>query len=70
MKEDLIEEIKNLIKTAKEYEVFINPAYLEYFTFEELEEIKDTLQRKKDDFLKINSSYLDEIYEKTKKDKL
>ena len=70
MKEDLIEEIKNLIKTAKEDEVFINTAYLEYFTFEELEEIKDTLQRKKDDFSKINSSYLDEIYEKTKKDKL
>lgn len=70
MKEDLIQEIKELIKIKKDDEVFINPKYLEYFSIEELEEIKDSLQKKKDDFSKSNSTYLDEIYEKTKKDKL
>lgn len=70
MKEDLIEEIKELIKTKKDEEIFINPSYLEYFILEELEEIKYNLQKKKEEFSKLNSTYLDEIYEKTKKDKL
>lgn len=70
MKEELIEDIKNLIKSSKDDEVFINPNYLDYFTQDELLEIKDSLILKKSQFSQTNSTYLDEIYQKTKKDKL
>lgn len=70
MKEELIEEIKTLIKSSKDDEIFINPNYLNYFTQDELVEIRDNLILKKSEFSQSNSTYLEEIYQKTKKDKL
>ncbi|RBQ29981.1 hypothetical protein ACNSOS_00875 [Aliarcobacter vitoriensis] len=70
LKEDIIKEIKELIKTNKEEDIFINPNYLNYFNIEELEDIKNTLENRKKEFDKTNSDYLDEIYNKTKKDKI
>lgn len=69
-KEELIEEIKNLISTDKSEVVEINPNYLQYFELDELEQIKDKLLDKKKKIIENNSSFLDEIYEKTKKDGL
>lgn len=69
-KEELIDEIKALISTDKSDVIEINPNYLEYFEIEELEEIKDKLLDKKKKIIENNSSFLDEIYEKTKKDGL
>ena len=70
MKENLIEEIKELIKIKAEDVVTINPNYLEYFEEEELIEIRNQLIGKKQDIKNITASYLDEIYEKTKKDEI
>lgn len=70
MKEELIEEIKTLIKSSKDDEIFINPNYLNYFTQDELVEIRDNLILKKSEFSQSNFTYLEEIYQKTKKDKL
>ena len=57
-KEELMNEIKSLI-SSDETAVNINPDYLEFFTLEELEEIKENLiKSKKTD----NSKVLDEIY--------
>lgn len=70
MKEELIQEIKELIKTSKEDSIEINPNYLEYFEQEELEEIKNQLMQKKEKVNVDNAGYLDELYEKTKKDEL
>ncbi len=68
--ETLIEDIKELIKTNKEDVIEINPKFLEYFTQEELERIRDDLVIKKLTQKENNSLFLDEIYEKTKKDKI
>ena len=62
MKQELIENIKELIK--------INPNYLEYFEVEELLDIQRQLELKKKDISKITNNYLDEIYQKTKKDEI
>ena len=62
MKKEIIENIKELIK--------INPNYLEYFEVEELLDIQRQLELKKKDISKITNNYLDEIYQKTKKDEL
>jgi len=70
MKEELITEIKELMKAKPDDTVQINPNYLEYFQEEELEEIRDGLLHKKMNIQKITSDYLDEIYEKTKKDEI
>lgn len=70
IKKVLIEDIKNLIVTNKEDSVEINPSLLEYFTNEELEEIRDTLVVKKNNVNKNNIDFLDELYEKTKKDEI
>lgn len=70
MKEKLIEEIKDLIKVSKDEEIFINPNYLNYFEEKELIDIKDKLRQQKENISTISSSYLDEVYEKTKKDEL
>jgi len=70
MKEQLITEIKELMKAKPEDTIDINPNYLEYFQEEELEEIRDQLENKKKNVEKITSDYLDEIYEKTKKDEI
>ena len=62
-KQNLIEEIKHLISidgTA----VDINPNYLEYFEFEELQDIKNELLNKKIHQNEISNDYLDELYSK------
>jgi hypothetical protein len=60
---ELIEEIKHLISvdgTSTE----INPSYLEYFTQEELEEMKDDLLLKKLNVVETTKEYVNELYEK------
>lgn len=66
-KEILIEEIKNLISSVKNDVIEINPNYLEYFSLEELEEIKNNLSYKKENFHEQTKEFVDELYEKTKK---
>jgi hypothetical protein len=70
MKEQLIEEIKNLIKIKEDETVDINPAFLEYFQIEELIDMRDLLELKKKENSSTNSNYLDELYEKIKKDEI
>ncbi|MDN5112326.1 hypothetical protein ACOL3B_07485 [Aliarcobacter butzleri] len=70
MKKQLIEEIKELLKTNQDEIVEINPKYLDYFEEEELLNIKDKLESKKREINKISNDYLDEIYLKTKKNEL
>lgn len=70
MKNELIEQIKGLIKINKNETIDINPNYLEYFQIEELEDIIKQLNDRKESISSITSSYLDEIYEKTKKDEI
>ena len=70
MKEQLIEEIKNLIKINPEEIIDINPVFLEYFHEEELIEMRDLLELKKRENSSTNLNYLDELYEKTKKDEI
>lgn len=67
-KSELIEEIKHLISvdgSATE----INQNYLEYFTDEELIEIKDDLINKKMNVIESTKEYVDELYEKLVIDK-
>ncbi len=64
----LIKDIKELIVSDKNDSIEINPSLLEYFTQEELEEIRDSLVLRKNNFRKNNADYLEEIYNKTKKD--
>ena len=68
MKTQIIENIKKLIKINPEENIEINPNYLEYFDVEELLDIQKQLEYKKENISKISNSYLDEIYQKTKKD--
>jgi galactokinase/mevalonate kinase-like predicted kinase len=70
MKQEIIENIKKLIKINPEETIEINPNYLEYFDEEELLEIQRQLEFKKQNIAKITNNYLDEIYEKTKKDEI
>ncbi|UTJ05287.1 hypothetical protein [Arcobacter roscoffensis] len=70
MKEELIIEIKELIKTSDEDSIEINPNYLTYFEEEELLDIKNQLLERKSSMSALSSGYLDELYEKTKKDEL
>ena len=70
MKEELIKEIKELIKVSNEDSIEINPNYLNYFEEEELSDIKKQLLEKKSSMSSVSSGYLDELYEKTKKDEL
>lgn len=70
MKQELIEEIKELIKINPEDSIEINPKYLEYFDEEELLDIKLKLEQRKENISKISNNYLDEIYQKTKKDEI
>lgn len=70
MKEELIKEIKELIKVSNEDSIEINPNYLNYFEEEELSDIKKQLLEKKSSKSSVSSGYLDELYEKTKKDEL
>ena len=70
MKNEIIENIKKLIKINPEETIEINPNYLEYFDEEELLDIQKQLEFKKENISKITNNYLDEIYQKTKKDEI
>ncbi len=70
MKTQIIENIKKLIKINPEESIEINPNYLEYFDVEELLDIQKQLEFRKENISKISNNYLDEIYEKTKKDEI
>lgn len=70
MKQQLIENIKELIKINPQDSIEINPKYLEYFDEEELFDIQKKLEARKENISNISNSYLDEIYQKTKKDEL
>ena len=70
MKNEIIENIKKLIKINPEETIEINPNYLEYFDIEELLDIQKQLEYKKNNISKISNNYLDEIYQKTKKDEI
>lgn len=69
-KKILIQDIKLLINSSDEPLVEINPKFLEYFTDDELMALRDDLIVKKRDVMKNNSQWLNDIYEKTKKDEL
>ena len=60
---ELIEEIKMLISSDGST-IEINPNYLEYFTLEELEEMKSDLIFKKENIVASTKEYVDELYEK------
>ena len=62
-KTELIEEIKTLISIDGE-RVDINSNYLEYFEYEELEEIKKELLAKKESIKDTTKEYIEELYEK------
>jgi hypothetical protein len=70
MKTQIIENIKKLIKINPDETIEINPNYLEYFDVEELLDIQKQLEFRKDNISKISNNYLDEIYQKTKKDEI
>jgi hypothetical protein len=70
MKEQIIQNIKELIKINPNDTIEINPNYLEYFDEEELLDIQKQLEFKKENISKITNNYLDEIYQKTKKDEI
>ncbi len=69
-KELLVHDIKMLINSTDEPLVEINPKFLDYFTDDELMVLKEDLLQKKKNFMKNNANWLNEIYEKTKKDEL
>lgn len=69
-KQQLITDIKVLINSCDEPLVEINPKFLEYFTNDELLALKEDLIYKKKNFMQNNAQWLDEIYQKTKKDEL
>ena len=70
MKEQIIQNIKELIKINPNDTIEINPNYLEYFDEEELLDIQKQLEFKIENISKITNNYLDEIYQKTKKDEI
>ena len=70
MKNEIIENIKKLIKINPEETIERIPNYLEYFDVEELLDIQKQLEFKKENISKISNTYLDEIYQKTKKDEI
>jgi len=62
-KDQLIEDIKYLI-SVDGTKTYINPSYLEYFTIEELDEIKTDLQIKKENKKEFAKQYVEELYDK------
>lgn len=62
-KTELIEEIKHLISVDGS-STEINPNYLEYFTEEELVEMKEDLIFKKLNAVETTKEYVNELYEK------
>jgi len=67
-RELIINEIKELIVIDKDDVVEINPNMLEYFNDEELIGMRNDLFNKKKNIREENASWLNEIYEKIKKD--
>ena len=67
IKKELINEIKELLKSSDDDTIQINPNYLNYFSEDELKDIVFRLIDKKVEQQKGNPTYLDEIYQKTKK---
>lgn len=68
VKKELIKEIEELLKIDSSEKIDINPNYLNYFSEDELKDIVFRLIDKKVEQKDGNSTYLDEIYQKTKKD--
>lgn len=66
-KEEIIEEIKQLISSGEEESIDINPTYLDYFSEDELNDIKNKLLIKKEQYHEHTKEFVDELYEKTKK---
>jgi hypothetical protein len=62
-KTELIEEIKHLI-SVDGTSVDINQNYLEYFTIEELEDMRNDLIFKKENIVATTKEYVNELYEK------
>ncbi len=62
-KNELIEEIKSLI-TSDGTSVDINQNYLEFFTLEELEDMRNDLIFKKENIVETTKEYIDELYDK------
>ncbi|PIF03710.1 MAG: hypothetical protein CSA86_04980 [Arcobacter sp.] len=62
-KTELVEEIQHLI-SVDGTNTQINPNYLEYFTIEELLEIKEDLLFKKANTVETTKEYINELYEK------
>jgi len=62
-KNELIEDIKELI-SVDGTSIEINPNYLEYFTDEELLDIKEELIFKKENKIESTKEYIDELYDK------
>lgn len=60
-KQTLIDEIKKIIST-NEKKLEFNPKYIEYFELDELLEIKNKLQHKKEENNTPSKDYLDEIF--------
>ncbi|NLO17153.1 MAG: hypothetical protein GX118_03075 [Arcobacter butzleri] len=69
-KEELLEEIQELISCNSENCIDINKDYLKYLDIDELIDIRDMLLRKKIYLKEETISWFDELYEKTKKDTL
>lgn len=67
-RELIINEIKELIVINKNEVVEINPNMLDYFNDEELIGMRNDLFNKKKNIREENAAWLNEIYEKTKKD--
>ena len=68
VKKELIKKIEELLKIDGSEKIDINPNYLNYFSEDELKDIVFRLIDKKVEQKDGNSTYLDEIYQKTKKD--
>ena len=63
-KEELIQEILNLINTNDNTKISFNPSYIEYFEKDELIEIRDLLIGKKEKNKTPSKDYLDDIFNK------
>ena len=63
-KEELINEILNLINTNDSSKIDFNPNYIEYFEIDELIEIRDLLIGKKELNKNPSKDFLDDIFNK------
>ncbi len=68
-KEQILKEIKAEVG-YKEKETFLSKELQEYLSLEELEEISINLKNKKMQKSEENFNFLEEIYQKTTKDKI